>query len=288
MHETLNQKIAPPTSIFKVQTKGLYQSLQERFYAEIPFPIDPTLVSKAIEAFFKFLNLPEEIKSYIQFSIAPKHRRGDVGYKHRNAEDHIYDDNKDFFHYHPAIFEEYASFLEEQPIVKNFMLLAKPIWQYVYDTLKEILACFEPQFPGVSAKIFNGKREHILLRFLKYEWENAGEYLAKPHFDAGSFTLAIAESALGLRIGSCPENLRLINTRAGHAIFMLSSNFRQVIDSTQFSAGWHDVIQIDETQIGKPFARWAVVAFIEALDVEALPRSETHKWYQGESSPVTF
>lgn len=36
---------------------------------------------------------------------------------------------------------------------------------------------------------------------------------------------------------------------------------------------------MSETQIGKPFARWAVVAFIEAQGVEALPRTETHKWY---------
>lgn len=272
--------------MFKIQAKELYQSLQEKYYVEVPFDIDPSLIPKAIQAFFKFLDLPEEIKSYIQFSVAPKHRRGDVGYKHRNAENHIYDDNKDFFHYHPAIFEEYASFLEEQTVVKDFMLAAKPIWGAVYRVLEAIFACFEQEFPGVSAKIFNGKREHILLRFLKYEWENAGAYLAKPHFDAGSFTLAVAESAPGLRIGSGPADLQLVNAKEGHAIFMFSSNFRKIIDSTKFSSGWHDVIQIDETQIGKPFARWAVVAFMDGLDVEAMPRSETHKWYTGESSPI--
>jgi hypothetical protein len=45
--------------------------------------------------------------------------------------------------------------------------------------------------------------------------------------------------------------------------------------------GWHDVIQLDETLIGKPFARWAIVVFIEAHGVEALPRTETHKWLLG-------
>lgn len=263
----------------ELDPKELYQSLQEKFYAHVPFTIAPDLISKAIQAFFKFLELPEAIKSHINFSIAPKHRRGDVGYKHRKASDHIYDDNKDFFHYHPAVFEEYASFLENEPCVKQFMLAAKPVWESLYQALQSIFNCFETEFPGVSAKIFNGQREHILLRFLKYEWETAGHYLAKPHFDAGSFTLAISESAPGLRIGSGPENLQLVQAKENHAIFMFASNFRKILDSSKFLPGWHDVIQMDDNKIGKPFARWAVVAFLDGLDVEALPRTETHKWY---------
>jgi hypothetical protein len=117
------------------------------------------------------------------------------------------------------------------------------------------------------------------LRFLRYSWSKSGKYLAKPHFDAGSFTLAIAESEPGLRIGSCPENLQLVAHKEKEAIFMLSSNFKKLMDTDQLSPGWHDVIQLNETIIGKPYARWAIVAFIDGHDVEALPRSETHKWY---------
>lgn len=120
---------------------------------------------------------------------------------------------------------------------------------------------------------------HLLLRFLKYDWQSSGKYLAKPHFDAGSFTLAIAESSPGLRIGSCPENLKQVNHKAGNAIFMLASNFQKIMDTQELSAGWHDVIQTDQTLIGKPYARWAIVAFIEGHGIEALSRSETHKWY---------
>jgi isopenicillin N synthase-like dioxygenase len=123
---------------------------------------------------------------------------------------------------------------------------------------------FEPQFPGICGKICDHENTHLLLRFLKYEWQSAGKYLAKPHFDAGSFTLAIAEDSSGLRIGSCPDNLKLVDHKEGHAIFMLSSNFQKVMNTNQLSAGWHDVIQLDETLIGKPFSRWAVVAFIDA------------------------
>jgi hypothetical protein len=62
---------------------------------------------------------------------------------------------------------------------------------------------------------------------------------------------------------------------------MLSSNFKCILDTDDLSAGWHDVIQVDKTIIGKPLARWAIVAFIEAQGVEALSRTETHKWYVG-------
>ncbi len=256
-------------------------TLQKQFYINIPFSIARSTLEEAIQAFFKFLDEPDTIKSHIDFSIAPKHRRGDVGFKHRDSNDHLYNDNKDFFHYHPALLKKYADFLETQPIVYDFMLKAKPIWDLAYQTIWEILKIFEQNFPGVHAKIFNTEHVHLLLRFLRYDWHCSSKYLAKPHFDAGSFTLAIAESGPGLRIGSCPENLQLVEHKAGNAIFMLSSNFQKVMDTDKLFAGWHDVIQLDETFIGKPFARWAIVTFIEAHGIEALPRTQTHRWYTG-------
>jgi hypothetical protein len=203
-----------------------------------------------------------------------------VGFVHRDPNDHIYNDSKDFFHYHPAILEKYGDFLDSHPVVNDFVQKAKPIWEATYQTVAHILKTFEPDFPGVCARIFDTQYPHILLRFLKYNWQQSGELLAKPHFDAGSFTLAIAESCPGLRIGRCPETLKEVEHQSGQALFMLSSNFQKVMDTDVLSAGWHDVIQVDKTLIGKPFARWAIVAFIEAHGVEALPRTETHKWYK--------
>jgi len=257
----------------------LYSTLKQQFYVNVPFHMDATLLFDAVQAFFKFLDEPEAVKSQIDFSIAPKHRRGDIGFKHRDSNDHLYDDSKDFFHYHPAIFEKYENFLNANPVVNDFMLKAKPVWEITYQAIQKILKTFEPNFPETCSKIFNTPYPHLMLRFLKYDWQSSGKYLAKPHFDAGSFSLAIAESCPGLRIGSCPENLKLVEHKPGQAVFMLSSNFKKVINSDELSAGWHDVIQLDDQWIGKPFARWAVVAFIEAHGVEALPRTETHKWY---------
>ena len=260
----------------------VYETLQRQFYLNVPFPVSSSVLEKAIQAFFAFLEQPEEIKAYIDFSIAPLHRRGDVGYKHRDPGDHAYNDSKDFFHFHPALFEKYADFLAKNPPVYDFMLKAKPVWEAVYQTTKDILSCLKPDYPNICCKVFDTKNPHILLRFLKYDWQESARYLAKPHFDAGSFTLAIAESSPGLRIGSEPDDLKLVEHQPGHAVFMLASNFQKVIDSGQLQAGWHDVIQIDNAQIGQAFSRWAIVAFIDAHGVEALPRSETHRWYQQE------
>lgn len=258
---------------------GFYKQLQAQYYASIPFALDTVSLHEAIESFFKFLEEPDHIKNHIDFTVSPLHRRGDVGFKHRDPNDHMYNDSKDFFHFHPAIFEKYADFLQQHFVVHDFMLKAKLIWDVVYKTMANILNFFEPQYPGISSKIFNTKYPHILLRFLKYNWEKSSKYLAKPHFDAGSFTLAIAESCRGLRIGSNPENLQLVEHSPNNAIFMISSNYKKIMDNEDLCPGWHDVIQLDESYIGKPYARWALVAFIEADGVEALSRSETRKWY---------
>ncbi len=102
--------------------QNIHQSLLDQSYATVPFPIEPFILEAAIEAFFKFLREPEYVKSHIDFTIAPLHRRGDVGFKHRDSQDDIYNDSKDFFHFHPALFERYPDFLEAHPVVKDFVL----------------------------------------------------------------------------------------------------------------------------------------------------------------------
>ena len=256
----------------------LYQTLQHSPYAQVKFPIACKQLEGAIDAFFQFLSLPDEIKTHIDLRVSQTQRRAEIGYRHRDPEDDPYHDSKDFFHFHPMIFEKYESFLEKNPIVQDFMFKAKPIWDGVYAVTYKALNSLNERFPGTTNKIFGTKDVHILLRFLKYQWNESGEYLAKPHFDAGSFTLAVAESCPGLRIGYGPDDLEIVNHKENHAIFMVSSNFKKIIDSDEFAPGWHDVIQMDKTKVGKSFARWAMVAFIDGINVEQLPREETHKY----------
>lgn len=255
-----------------------FRTLSEQCYVHVPFKVPHGAVDLAVAAFFRFLQAPAAIKTHIDFSIAPLHRRGDVGYKHRLATDDIYNDDKEFFHYHPAIESHYADFLCENPVVADLIQRARPLWDATATTVRETLTRFEKHSPGIVNRVFDTTNPHILLRFLKYDWTDSGRNLAKPHFDAGSCTLAIAESTQGLRIGRDADTLSLVNHRPGQAIFMFSSNYRQLLQNDAFQPGWHDVIQIDDTLKGRPFSRWAIVAFIEAHGVKALSRNETHKW----------
>ena len=258
----------------------LFDGLKKQPYIQVPFPIPPRQLEEAVMSFFAFLELPNSLKNHIDLKIAPLHRRGEIGFRHRNAEDGPYGDNKDFFHFHPLILEKYDSFIKDNPIVKDFIMKAHPIWNATYHVVQELMKIFEKRFSGVYDKIFKTEEVYIILRFLKYDWVHSGKYLAKPHFDSGSFTLAIAESCPGLRIGSGPNDLKPVTHEDHHALFMVSSNFRKVADTDILTPGWHDVIQQNDTHIGKPFSRWAIVAFIEAANVEALSKAETHKWYQ--------
>ncbi len=85
------------------------ESLYKKPYALIPFSVKKTQIEEAI-VFFEFLKLPENIKQHIDLKISPLHRRGDIGFKHRNPEDDIYNDSKDFFHYPPIIEKHYSKF----------------------------------------------------------------------------------------------------------------------------------------------------------------------------------
>jgi len=274
-HESLKE-----VTTVNLSAEGIYKALSSQSYITVPFSIDRAVIEEAVQAFFLFLEEPESVKNHIDFSIAPLHRRADVGYKHRESGDRLYDDSKDFFHFHPALLERHQDFLTKQPVVNDFVLKAKPIWDLTYKTVWTIFNTMESDYPGLCDKIFNAEHVHILLRFLRYDWQSSGKYLAKPHYDAGSATLAIAESGPGLRIGKDPNTLQSVVHKSEEALFMLSSNFKKVIDIDTLSAGWHDVIQVDETAIGNPFSRWAIVAFIEAEGVEALQRTETHKYFK--------
>lgn len=181
------------------------KSLDENHFYKVPFPVSKKVIDDAVLAFFDFLKEPDEVKNAVNFKVKPESRRGDVGYVKRDPSESLYNDSKEYFHYHAAIEEHYPELLKSNIALKKFSDKAYPIWMAAKDKVGEILAAFEPSFPGISAKFFDLKEPEILLRFLRYNWSRSGKYLAKPHYDAGSCTLAIAESAPGLRIGRSDE-----------------------------------------------------------------------------------
>lgn len=258
----------------------LEKQLKDQLFIPISFPISRSYIEEAIEGFMEFLKEPEEVKNQIQFRVCQSHRRGDVGFTHRDPDESIYNDSKDYFHYHDAIIDHYPELLAQNEVVRNFFEKASPIWQAAKVAGEGVIHQLSEKYPFLWERFFAGEIPHIILRFIRYNWLESKENLAKPHFDAGSCTLAIAESAPGLRIGRDENSLKLVQNVPQEAIFFLSSNFNRLVNDDTFDPAWHDVIQLNEAHIGKPYARWALVCFFEAQGMTAISREMTHTCHQ--------
>lgn len=256
----------------------LFSSLLNQAYYQLPFAIPRQTILTAVDNFFKFLTLTHPVKSTIDFKLREENRRGDIGYKKRLASDDDYRDDKEFFQFHPEIFNRHQHFIDEQPIIANFLNTAYDIWLAANATVTTLLQQLEEQFPGCLEAIYPSGKSETVLCFLRYDWQTCGRYLAKPHYDAAAVSLAIAEDKPGLRIGVDSTSLQLVPHQENHAVFFISSNYKRVFgEQCPFKPAWHDVIQVDETKIGRPYSRWAVVAFCVPYGVAELPRSFTHQ-----------
>jgi hypothetical protein len=97
-------------------------------------------------------------------------------------------------------------------------------------------------------------------------------------FYCSSFTLAIAESCPGLRIGSKPENLKEVTHQDGKAVFFLGGNFKNLIPTSELLPGWHDVIMVNKENVGESHVRWAIVMFTDGHSAQAPSRGDLHPW----------
>lgn len=262
------------------EAQAILEQLREQQYAIIDFDLSRQEVEEAVEAFYAFLELPNDLKNTIKLRIDKNHRRGDMGYtrKHRGNGD---GDTKQFVHYHPALEEKYKPLMKKNPCVRRFFERARPIWQKAHDRLHYILKGMEEVFPGAHDRVFGvkeGQKKHITLRFLKYDIQHAGEKLARSHFDVGSCTFALAESRPGLRIGSRESNLKSVVHREKSAIFFLSKNYEAMIGKDSgLLPGWHDVVPLNKGQLGESVQRWSVVVFFDTIGATGGTKRETHQ-----------
>lgn len=253
---------------------AICKALETNYYVSLPSDLSRSVIDETIDAFLAFANSSQEIKNRFQSQLPGNHRRRELGFVHREglAEGR---DTKDFFHYHPYLKKDHESFIAETPVADRLARNADIIWNHAADMAKKILLSLDSDYPGVYDKVFDTPLPHIVLRIVYYEAHPEQEILAIPHFDAGSFTLALAESAPGLRIGSRQENLKLVPHQEGRAIFMLGAGYRQTIATETLLPGWHDVIRLDNLT-----SRWAIVAFIDGHDIEGPSKEDTHKLSQ--------
>ncbi len=253
----------------------LKSEIRKRNYIAVPFEISKREFQDAAQAFIYFLSLPVDVKKkfYVKFDV--KDRKSDVGYLLRMQEMGNAD-NKEYFHYHPLAEKKFKSLAKKYPEAKMFMRRASHIYAEASKTMSRVIKVLNAEFPGIYNKFFskNG-RNRFFLRFLKYDYQAVGAALAIAHYDNGGCTLALAESAPGLRIGRDNKSLRAVIHKDKTAIFMPGLNLH-TITSKEFTPAWHDVVQKSKRTTNKNIARWAIVFFADTQDFRRSPFKKTH------------
>jgi isopenicillin N synthase-like dioxygenase len=251
------------------------RQIQQQAYAVVPFAVSRAEFNQAIDVFVRFLALPLETKEKIYFKLRPDDRGTEVGYK-RYLRNEGQTDNREYVHYHRAAEEGFREIRQEIPELDELLKTMKRVHDEALTTLQKVIGTFEDRFPGISEKFFSQTNPgDFYLRFLKYDLARPGEFLAKGHYDRGSCTLALAESAPGLRMGVDDEHLHEVTHREGEALFMPGLKFPD-LTSKDFVPTWHDVIQKSEDTYSDDIARWAIVFFADPAGMENISYEEAH------------
>ena len=250
----------------KVSCGDMINRLVSKNYMSVTFPLSHKHFCLAAESFLDFLTLPDDVKNSFYHKIDPRDRGSAVGYvlKARHKGDL---DNKEYFHYHPIAEEEFLSSLANpDPRIHVFFGYARTIHYLASLCLSEILRELEGRFPGLRTQFFPEKgHPHFYLRFLKYATSTTGDFLAAGHYDRGGCTLALSESAPGLRIGKDDRSLEEVVHTDKTALFFPAVHF-DAMTSPELRPAWHDVIQKQEDRYSDSVARWAVVFFADAVE----------------------
>jgi isopenicillin N synthase-like dioxygenase len=247
-------------------------------YAQAAAPIDGATLEPAMQTFFEFLKLPEQLKKPICRTLQGEgdQTRVDFGYMRRQKEMDGDAEEKMYFHYHPDVETLFAKEIEAAGApAKHFMAEARHVWDTTRTVAHHVVNEFEAVWPGVRARFFPpNETPFLVIRFLTYDARGMGDFLAKAHYDRGDFTIALGESAPGLRIGT-PDKLVEVEHKDGYVVVMPGTGFPQDIDATIVPA-WHDVVQKPEAQLDANTARWAVVGFFDVVDKQYISIEDTH------------
>jgi isopenicillin N synthase-like dioxygenase len=255
--------------------QDISSQIQDRQHAIVPFSLSHEELSQAMSVFIDFLALPQEVKDAIYFQVEPSNRGTEVGYK-LYKRDLGNTDNREYFHYHALAEERFAEHVARIPELARLMDAMRPVYDAARETFRETITQFEDQFPGIRDRFFpTDSFPHFYLRFLKYDRLNPGDFLAKGHYDRGTCTLALAESAPGLRMGLNEETLHPVTHDDGKALFMPGIKFHEVT-SADFPPTWHDVVQQNESGFREDIARWAIVFFIDHQLMSGVTYEEAH------------
>lgn len=257
----------------------IISDIKKQNYVEVPLLISKEALENAAKNFLEFLTLPQKLKDRFTVVADKSDRGSDSGYACRKK-DKGNSDNKEFFNYRKIsgiLLKDVIKDYSDNPRVSNFFSSTQEIFDGAVDTLKQIISLIDIKHNGIYDKIFLQNPNRLLcLRFVKYDPAGKGKFLAKAHYDRGSCSLALAESAPGLRIGINDANLTEVVRHGNTAIFMPAFTFAKDVGSDEFTPAWHDVVQKSENIHSKDVARWAIILFAD-VKTEGISYSDTHK-----------
>ncbi len=255
----------------------LLSDLLKKTYTAVPFPLSHEEIDQAVGKFFQFLTLPQEDKDAM-VGKRPTDLVSDMGYIRTKGEESVIGtkDHKEYFHYHPEAEGRWAEEAAKDARVREFFDAAGHIWQKADDAGREVIRELDGEFPGMYDAFYPSDRpQERILRFLKYDARGMGKFLARAHYDRGASTLALAESAPGLRIGKDDATLVPVVHQDRTALFFPALHFTTLTDG-RIPAAWHDVVQASGDTVSDDAARWAVVYFMNAPALPFHSEVETH------------
>ena len=266
------------TKAIPLSVQEILRQIREKNYANLPVTIPESDIKVAMDDFFRFLDLPQDVKNKFWHMLDIKNHGSEVGYARKSIENGDLDE-KEFFHFTPYS-EDAFRHRPEMDIqeVRQFFASAKNILDQVTAIVDGLLEIFEAEYPGIKKKFLPGDmRPFFCLRFLKYDAAPKGEFLAKGHYDRGTMTLAIAESAPGLRIGRNEALLKPVDRSEGSVLFMPGFRLQDIVPPEQFPPAWHDVVQSSDHEFKPGAARWAMVFFADTVKQNHTDWAEVHK-----------
>ncbi len=250
--------------------------LQRRGFSPVPFPLTREQLERAANAFLDFIALPLDTKTRFTGMAFPGDRGSVVGYAKKQKAADVRDDNKEYVHYNEHFERFFVALLGTHPVIDAFVAEARIVYDAAKDTLGHILDALEEYRPGIKQEFMTpGTLPRFYLRFIKYDHVGRDGTIAKGHYDRGALTLAIAESAPGLRIGT-EESLTEIVHQEQQAVLFPGEAIEKVFDSTVIKPAWHDAIQKDDKQVRPGVARWAIVFFGDLLNQPEYSWEQAH------------
>jgi isopenicillin N synthase-like dioxygenase len=254
----------------------LVAQLQERPFAPVPLAFSAEVLEQGARDFLNFIALPDKVKDTLSLRHIPGMHPGyRIGYERRKRQKDGARDSKEFVHYTPEMSELLKDEIAQLPAdLGIFLKTAEKIFRGAEATMWQVLTAFDEKFPGFSAQ-FKAPGSYGLLRFLKYDRLKPGDFLAVGHYDRGGCTLALAESAPGLRIGFNDTDLAPVHRDRDQALFMPALFFENLTGG-MVKPAWHDVIQRSADTVNDEIARWAIVFFIDPAGTPAYTAVDAH------------